>query len=40
MSKKEIEDLMWDENENYDDEQIQRTRYVPNVHCGLKVSTY
>ncbi len=40
LSQKEIEDLMWDENENYDDEQIQRIRYVPNVHCGLMVSKY
>jgi len=38
LSQKEIEDLMWDEIENYDDEQIQRTRYVPNLHCGLMVS--
>jgi hypothetical protein len=34
----EIEDLMWDEREDFDDERVQRTRYVPNVNCGLMVS--
>jgi hypothetical protein len=29
---------MWDEREDFDDEQVHRTRYVPNVHCGLMVS--
>jgi hypothetical protein len=29
---------MWDECENSNDERVQRTRYVPNVHCGLMVS--
>ncbi len=29
---------MWDELEDFDDEKVQRTRYVPNVHCGLMVS--
>jgi hypothetical protein len=28
---------MWDEREDFDDEKVQRTRYVPNVHCGLMV---
>ncbi len=37
MSRNEIEDLMWDEHEDSDDERVQRTRYVPNVHCGLMV---
>jgi hypothetical protein len=38
MSRNEIEDLMWDEREDSDDERVQRTRYVPIVHCGLMVS--
>jgi len=39
LSQNEIEDLMWDEREDSDDdERVQRTRYVPNVHCGLMVS--
>jgi hypothetical protein len=29
---------MWDEREDSNDERVQRTRYVPNVHCGLMVS--
>ncbi len=29
---------MWDDCEDYDDEQVQRTRYVPNMHCGFMVS--
>jgi hypothetical protein len=29
---------MWDEREDSDDEQIQRTKYVSNMHCGLMVS--
>jgi hypothetical protein len=29
---------MWDEREDSDDERVQRTRYAPNVHCGLMVS--
>jgi hypothetical protein len=37
LNQNEIEDLMWDECENFDDERIQRTRYVPNVHYGLMV---
>jgi len=37
LNQNEIEDLMWDERENFDDEQIQKTRYMPNVHCGLMV---
>jgi len=37
LNRNEIEDLMQDEHEDYDDEQVQRTRYVPNVHCGLMV---
>jgi hypothetical protein len=37
LSRNEIEDLMWDEHEDSDDEKVQRTRYVPNVHCGLTV---
>jgi hypothetical protein len=28
---------MWDECEDSDDERVQRTRYVFNVHCGLMV---
>jgi len=28
---------MWDEREYSDDERVQRTRHVPNVHCGLMV---
>jgi len=28
---------MWDERENFNDEIVQRTRHVPNVHCGLMV---
>jgi hypothetical protein len=38
LSWNEIKDLMWDEHEDSDDERVQRTRYVPNVHCGLMVS--
>ncbi len=38
LSRNEIEDLMWDEREDSDDERVQRTRYAPNVHCGLMVS--
>jgi hypothetical protein len=38
LSRNEIEDIMWDEREDSDDEKVQRTRYVPNVHCGLMVS--
>jgi hypothetical protein len=38
LSRNEIEDLMWDEREDSDDERVQRTRYVLNVHCGLMVS--
>jgi hypothetical protein len=37
LSRNEIEDLMWDEREDSDDEKVQKTRYVPNVHCGLMV---
>ncbi len=37
LSRNEIEDLMRDEHEDSDDEEVQRTRYVPNVHCGLMV---
>ncbi len=40
LSRNEIEDLMWDEHEDFDDKRVQRTRYVPNVHCGLMVSKY
>jgi len=32
-----LEDLMWDECEDSNDERVQRTRNVPNVHCGLMV---
>jgi hypothetical protein len=35
LSWNEIENLMWNEHEDSDDEWVQRTRYVPNVHCGL-----
>jgi hypothetical protein len=28
---------MWDECEDFDDERVERTRYVPNVHYGLTV---
>ncbi len=38
LSQNEIENLMQDECEIFDDEQVQKTRYVPNVHCGLMVS--
>jgi hypothetical protein len=38
LSWNEIEDIMRDECEDCDDEQVQRTRYVPNVHYGLMVS--
>jgi hypothetical protein len=38
LSRNETEDLMWDEHEDFDDEIVQRTRYVPNVHRGLMVS--
>jgi hypothetical protein len=37
LNRNEIEDLMWDEREDSDDERVQKTRYVPNVHCGLMV---
>ncbi len=37
LSRNEIEDLMWDEREDSDDERVQKIRYVPNVHCGLMV---
>jgi hypothetical protein len=37
LSRNEIKDLMWDEHEDSNDERVQRTRYVPNVHCGLMV---
>ncbi len=35
LCRNEIEKLMRDEHEDFDDEQVQRTRYVPNVHCVL-----
>ncbi len=35
LNRNEIEDLMWDEHEDSDDEWVQRTKYVPKVHCGL-----
>jgi hypothetical protein len=38
LSQNEIEDLLWDECEDSDDERVQRTRYVPIMHCGLMVS--
>jgi hypothetical protein len=38
LSRNEIEDLMWDEREDSDDERVQRTRYVLIVHYGLMVS--
>jgi hypothetical protein len=38
LSRNEIENLMWDEREDSDDERVQRTRYLPNVHYGLMVS--
>ncbi len=37
MSQNEIKDLMRDGHEDFDDEQVQRIRYVLNVHCGLMV---
>jgi hypothetical protein len=38
LSRNEMEDQMQDEREDFDDGWVQRTRYVPNVHCGLMMS--